>query len=210
MNIAATFVDLAFTLLAIFQGGNSSEALRSTCGALKAISPQSSGWNPLQLNNFLRLAGTPHRHHCSIITLLSWHQSQPHSRPLLSAEWCPESYDDAFVPGYNLELNDEKHIAENHSQNPRTWHYMSFFFLFWCVFVPVKLCTVSCVLCVDQTEISSDNYIELTSVVRPLMELTRLFKTATSVKWMGFTRPQFLLIQIENNTDSYAVRNCRR
>lgn len=43
MNTAATFVDLAFTQLAVFQGGNSSEALPSTRGAVKAISPQSSG-----------------------------------------------------------------------------------------------------------------------------------------------------------------------
>lgn len=43
MNTATTFVDLAFTRLAIFQGGNSSEALPSTRRALKAISPQSSG-----------------------------------------------------------------------------------------------------------------------------------------------------------------------
>lgn len=41
MNAAATFVDSAFTRTAIFQEGNSSEALPSTHGALKAISPLS-------------------------------------------------------------------------------------------------------------------------------------------------------------------------
>lgn len=86
MNTATTFVDLAFTRLAIFQGGNSSEALRGTHGALKAISPQSSGWNPLQLNNFLHLVSIPHWHPFSIITLLSWHQSQPLSGSLLLPE----------------------------------------------------------------------------------------------------------------------------
>lgn len=60
MNTAATFVDLPFTRHAIFyQGGNSSEALPSTHATLKAISPQSSGWNPLQLNNFLHLVSVP-------------------------------------------------------------------------------------------------------------------------------------------------------
>lgn len=67
---------------AIFQGGNSSEALPSTRGALKAISPQSSGWNPLQLNNFLHLVSTTHpatpttprlHHHPAF----RWHQAPP-------------------------------------------------------------------------------------------------------------------------------------
>lgn len=105
MNTATTFVDSAFTRLAIFQGGNSSEALPRTCGALKAISPQSSGWNPLQLNNFLHLVSNPHRHPCSIITVLSWHQSPPLSRSLLLTEWWQGGYDNSFILGYNLELN---------------------------------------------------------------------------------------------------------
>lgn len=62
-----------------FQGGNSSEALPSTHATLKAISPQSSGWNPLQLNNFLHLVSvppndTPRSIIIIIITiLLGWH-----------------------------------------------------------------------------------------------------------------------------------------
>lgn len=39
MNTATTFVDLAFTQLAIFQGGNSSEALPNTRGALQGNFP---------------------------------------------------------------------------------------------------------------------------------------------------------------------------
>lgn len=84
----------------------------------KAISPQSSGWNPLQLNNFLHLVSTPHRHPCSIITLLSWHQSQPLSRSPILPEWWRGGYDHSFVPGYNLNLN-EKHSTKNHSRGPK-------------------------------------------------------------------------------------------
>lgn len=90
---------------AIFQRGNSSEALPSTHGALKAISPQSSVWNPLQLNNFLHLVNIPHRHPCSITALLGWHQSQPLSRSLLLPE---EIAITAVLLWSNMELN-EKH-----------------------------------------------------------------------------------------------------
>lgn len=107
MNTATTFVDLAFTQLAIFQGGNSSEALPNTRGALQGNFPSVKWLKPSQLNNFLHLVSTPHRHPCSIITLLSWHQSQPLSGSLILPEWWRGGYDHSFVPGYNLNLNEK-------------------------------------------------------------------------------------------------------
>lgn len=83
-------------------GGNSSEALPCTPGALEAISPQSSGRNPLQLNNFLHLVSTP------------TDTPAPSPPPFLagishnlSARLCFfQKRDNNFVRGYNLELNE--------------------------------------------------------------------------------------------------------
>lgn len=97
-----------------FSGRKFKWSTPSTRRALKAISPQSSGWNPLQLNNFLHLVSIPRWHPCSIITLLSWHQSQPLSGSLLFPEWWWKGNDHSSVWGYNLEIK-EKHGTENHS-----------------------------------------------------------------------------------------------
>lgn len=81
MNTASAFVDSAFTRTAIFFRKEiqvkHSQVLTEYW---RQFPPQSSGWNPLQLNNFLHLANVPHRHPCSITALLGWHQSQPLSR----------------------------------------------------------------------------------------------------------------------------------
>lgn len=59
----ATFVDLAFTRTAIFFSRKETQVKHSqvlTEPPRQFPPPQSSGWNPLQLNNFLHLASIPH------------------------------------------------------------------------------------------------------------------------------------------------------
>lgn len=83
MNTASTFVDSAFTRTAIFQEGNSSEALPSTHRILKAISPSVKWLKPSpaeQLPAFSECPPpTPLLHHCPA-------QSQPLSGSPLPPE----------------------------------------------------------------------------------------------------------------------------